>query len=303
MRPSIFTLTILLFAAGARAAPPTPADALIDKGIALRQQHKDQEALDVFQQAHAASPSARTLAQMGLAEASLHRWIDAEAHLSDALDSHDTPWIQSARNRDVLSQTLLLVRTHVGLISIVGPADVEITVAGQSVGRLPISGPLHLAEGRARIEGAAPGRESAAVNLPVPGGQQQTVHLEMPLLPTPATLPTAPTAPSAATSVLDTHAETEGSTWRPWTVGLLAVSAGLIATGAVWIAMDGHGTCNPPPGDYRCLRVYDTKTQGLITAGVGAAGVVASGLIFWHYRHAEAELSLGLGTLSASGTF
>jgi hypothetical protein len=302
MRFHIFTLTILLSAAGARAAPLTEADTLIGKGIALRQQHKDQEALELFERANAASPSARALAQIGLAEASLHRWVDAEAHLSAALDSHDTPWIQSPKNRDVLSQTLLLVRSHVGLVSIAGPAGVEITVAGQSVGRLPLSAPLHLPEGRVRIEGAAPGRETATVNLPVPGGQQQTVHLEMPLVPPLSTLPPAPASTSAQSSLLDTRSEVEGTTWRPWTAGLLVASAGLIATGAVWMAMDGHNACDPPPGD-RCLNVYDTKTQGLIAAGIGAAGVVASGLIFWHYHHAEAQLNLGMGTLSASGTF
>jgi hypothetical protein len=298
-----------LQASAAVAAEPASADALIEQGIALRQKHQFVEALELFRRAHAAAPSGKTLAQIGLTEGSLKQWVDAETHLAAALDAHDTPWIDNTRNRDAISQALALVRSHVGLVSVVGPAGADIAIAGASVGRLPLPGPIHVAEGRVRIEGSGDGRESASVLVLVPGGHELTVHLNLPLLPVSvAHRDTAPEAsavvapPLGQPSLLGTAPE--ATSWKTWTGGgLLAVSAGLIATGIVWVAMDGHDTCNLPSPVDRCMRVYDTKTQGLIT---GAAGIVAGavgGILVWQGHHSDTRLGLGYGALTASGTF
>jgi hypothetical protein len=303
----LLVLTSLQTSAAVASAPPS-ADALIEQGIALRQKHQFLDALELFQRAHAAAPSGKTLAQIGLTEGSLKRWVDAEAHLAAALDAHDTPWIDDAKNREAISQALALVRTHVGLVSVVGPAGAEIAIAGASIGRLPLPGPIHLAEGRVRIEGSGDGRQSAAVDLLVPGGHELTVHLNLPLLPVSVAhrdaAPVAPEAsapPPAEPSLLDTAPE--ATSWKTWTGGgFLAVSAGLIATGIVWVAMDGRDTCNPPPGD-RCLRVYDTKTQGLVTGAAGVVAGVVGGVLVWQGHRSDTRLDLGYGTLTASGTF
>jgi hypothetical protein len=293
--------------AAVASAPPS-ADALIEQGIALRQKHQFLDALELFQRAHAAAPSAKTLAQIGLTEGSLKRWVDAETHLSGALDAHDTPWIDNAKNREAISQALTLVRTHVGLVSVVGPAGADIAIAGAAIGRLPLPGPIHVAEGRVRFEGSGDGRESASVLVLVPGGHELTVHLNLPLLPVSVAHRDAPPValevtapPPAQPSLLETTPEV--SSWKTWTGGgLLAVSAGLIATGIVWVAMDGRDTCNPPPGD-RCLRVYDTKTQGLVTGAAGVVAGAAGGILVWQGHHCDTRLSPGYGTLTASGTF
>jgi hypothetical protein len=303
----LLVLTSLQTSIAVAAAPPS-ADALIEQGIALRQKHQFAEALELFRKAHAAAPSGKTLAQIGLTEGSLKQWVDAEGHLAAALDTHDTPWIDNTENHAAISQALALVRKHIGLVSVVGPAGADIAIAGASIGRLPLPGPIHVAEGRVRLEGSGDGRESASVLVLVPGGHELTVHLNLPLLPvslahrdaaTDAPAVSAP--PPAQPSLLETGPE--ATSWKTWTGGgLLGVSAGLIATGIVWVAMDGRDTCNPPPGD-RCLRVYDTKTQGLIT---GAAGVVAGavgGILVWQGHHSDTRLGLGYGTLTASGTF
>ena len=65
----------------ARAAEPG-ADELITRGLELRRQAKPEQALEMFQRAHALAPSPRTLGQMGLVEASLEHWLDAETHLT-----------------------------------------------------------------------------------------------------------------------------------------------------------------------------------------------------------------------------
>lgn len=308
MRIYVSLLVISLFHASASvAAPAAAADALIDQGIKLRQKRELPEALDIFQRAHALSPSGRTLAQIGLTEANLKRWVDAETHLVAALDSHDTPWIATPKNRDAIQGALALVRTHIGLVSIVGPAGAEIAVAGVSVGRLPLPAAIHVPEGRARIEGSADGREASSASLLVPGGREMTVHLDLPLLPVPfATVGSSLTpaqAPSPALPLVDTTSVADSTPWRTWAGGgLLAVSAALITTGVVWVALAGDGTCSPPAGA-RCMNVYDTKTQGLITAGAGVVAGVVGGILLWQSHHTDTRVGLSFGTLTASGTF
>jgi hypothetical protein len=305
MRMYIPVLVITSVVTSAAAAAPASADALIEQGNALREKHQYEEALELFQKAHALAPSARTLAQIGLAEAKLKRWVDAETHLATALDSHDTPWIENVKNRDALKEALGLVRTHIGLVSVVGPAGAEISVAGTPVGRLPLPAPIHVAEGRARIEGAGDGRQAASVDLRVPGGHELTVHLDLPLLPVTYARPELAPAPAGTSPspLVDSSRVPESTSWKTWTGGgLLAVSAGLIATGIVWVTVDGDNACSPPAG-YRCMRVYDTKTQGLITAGAGVVAGVVGGVLVWQGHHTDTRLGLGLGTLTASGTF
>jgi hypothetical protein len=274
--------------------------------VKLRQKRQFPEALATFQKAHAVAPSGRTLAQIGLTEANLKRWVDAETHLAAALEAHDTPWIEAPKNRDAIVQALDLVSSHIGLVQVVGPNGAEIAIGGVPVGRLPLPSPIHVSEGRARIEGSADGRRSSSVALNVPGGKELTVHLDLPLqtvstVPPPAA-PPAPAAPQTSLAEKGFPADTETS-WKTWTGGgLLGVSAALIATGVVWMAVDGNGTCSPPAGD-RCMREYDTRTQGMVAIGAGVAAAVGGGLLLWQGRHSDGRLALGLGSVAASGTF
>jgi hypothetical protein len=91
----------------------SPAEALIEQGVKARISDRPGDALDLFRKAHALSPTARTLAQMGLAECSLRRWLEAETHLTAALAEHDTPWIEIRRIRATLEFVLALrARSH-----------------------------------------------------------------------------------------------------------------------------------------------------------------------------------------------
>jgi hypothetical protein len=269
----------------------------------LRAKRQLTEALDVFKRAHALAPSARTLAQMGLTEGNLRRWVDAEGHLEAALNAHDTPWIENANNHAAIKDALAVVRGHIGLVSITGPAGADITIGGVLVGRLPLPAPVHVPEGPARVEASATGRQSAAVDLQVPGGHELTVHLDLPSV----ALPTAQEQPvrSSPAPILTT-AQTpvaESTAWKTWTGGgLLAASAALVATGIVWIAIDDNGTCSAPAGT-RCMNVYNTQTQGLIATGAGVAAGIVGGILLWQGVHSDTRVSLGLGGVNASGTF
>jgi hypothetical protein len=310
LRSPILVFIISLVVHGAVApsamAAEDPTEALLRRGAELRKQDRHEEALDLFRKAHALSPSGRTLAQMGLAEFSLKSYVDAETHLVTALAS-DSPWI--AKNRAVLEQALGDVRKHVAIVTVAGPAGTDVAVNGRSVGRLPLSEPLHIAEGQVRIEGTAPDRQPATLDVTLAGGKEFKASLD--LAPVPASVPAlAPTGAAAAPSgpALSGGATADtGRRWQPWVGGgLLALSAAALTTGIVWVSIDGNQNCDIPstaPTGSRCARVYDTKTLGWIAIGAGAAAGVAGGILIWKGRAGDVQLGMGPGTLTAFGRF
>ncbi len=126
-----FCLTGLTQAGIARAEDD--AESLIAKGVALRQQGKDAEALTFFQRALEASPSARARAQVGLGEQALGRWVEAESDLAEALKDEGDAWVK--RYREPLEQALATVRTRLGWLEVtVNAKDAELSVDGVAAG-------------------------------------------------------------------------------------------------------------------------------------------------------------------------
>jgi hypothetical protein len=278
------------------AAPPDPVEATIEEGVKLRTEGRHAEALELFKKAHAEHPSARTLAQMGLAEGSLRRWVDAEGHLAEALATHDTPWIENRRTREALEQALSAVRSHIGSVAVVGPAGAEVSIDQKVVGRLPLAAPLRLPEGTVHVRGSALGHKPVTVETVVAGGGEITVMLDLGLAQPPA-FPAAPIIDDGPLPV------SSSARWKTWTgTSLLAASAAALATGIVWLAVDGNGTCDAPAGA-RCQRLYDTKAQGWVAIGVGAAAGIGGGLLLWQGTRTETRVSFAPGRLTLERRF
>src|SRR5258706_9469725 len=106
------TMSLTTSRSGAQApSAEVTADAALQRGIALRKEQRDQEALDEFRRAYALSPSPRARAQMALAEQALGHWLDADAGLGAALDAKEDAWIE--RNRASLEAARVAVGRHV----------------------------------------------------------------------------------------------------------------------------------------------------------------------------------------------
>ena len=306
----IFFLLVVLASPQAAFAAGTPADKLIDEGIELRIAGQYREAFERFQRAHALSPSALTLAQMALAEADLKRWVDAETHIARALAARGTPWIENTKNRGLLEKTLLLIRSHIGLVAVAGPDGTDVTVDGRAAGRLPLDAPLHIPEGTVRMEGKAEGRQSAATDVVVTGGGEAILRLDLPLV----AIPTAPTpsVPEAVRprepgpSLVDVHPVVESSSWKTGAgIGLLVAAAGLLTWGIVWVAIDGNSTsCGTTLPGAMCP-VYDTGTKGWVLAGIGAATGVSGGVLLYLDRRSPHNVILSMNSTGAIvlGTF
>src|SRR5262245_5743759 len=111
-------LVALSLAGDARA---DDAESLLRRGIDLRKQGQDTEALESFRAAHTLDPTPRAKAQIGLAEQALGRWLDAHQHLSEALSAADDPWI--IKNREALEGARSTIEDRLGWLFVMTNAE------------------------------------------------------------------------------------------------------------------------------------------------------------------------------------
>jgi hypothetical protein len=183
-RARLSLAALLVFAAvsahaGAAHAGPddAEADALIAKGIDLREHGKDDEALAVFKKALAKSPSPRARAQVALAEQALGLWVAAENDLVLALAFENDAWI--TRNRGALEGALAVVRRHIGSLEVRGTEGAEVVLDGVRLGALPATAPFRVEAGKRTLELRAKGfhPSSRSVEVPAGGVARETVML------------------------------------------------------------------------------------------------------------------------------
>jgi hypothetical protein len=163
----------------ARAAGPEEAEveALITRGVELREHGKDDEALVVFKKALARSPTPRARAQVALAEQALGLWVAAEADLQLALAADTDPWI--ARNRAAIEGALATVRRHLGSLEVRGADGTDVLLDGVKLGTLPQAAPFRVEAGKRTLELRAKGFQGTtrAVEVPAGGVARETVTL------------------------------------------------------------------------------------------------------------------------------
>jgi len=148
------------------------------RGFELREKGSDEAALAEFQRAYDLKKGARARAQMALAEQALGRWIDAEAHLTEALQQTRDPWI--ARNRPLLEQALGEIRQHVGSLELSGGTPgAEVRVNGRVAGKMPLDGPLRVEAGSVSLEVRAAGYLPVVrtINVPANGLAREPITL------------------------------------------------------------------------------------------------------------------------------
>jgi hypothetical protein len=151
-----FGLVVLASIVSPTLAVADEVEDLLRKGIDLRREGRDQDALETFRKANQLASTPRTVAQMGLAEQALGRWTDAFEHVEWALLARTDPWI--AKNRSVLESSLTTIRKHVGEVEILGdPKGAEVRVDGRLQGTLPLARSIHAAAGTVSVEVRAPG--------------------------------------------------------------------------------------------------------------------------------------------------
>jgi hypothetical protein len=131
--------------------------------------HHWDDALTLFEQAHALKPNARTLRGMGQCLYELHRYGAAAGFLTQALIDARNPLPNDQRN----ATADLLARANAAAGSVqleLKPRDAELFVDGAKV-EVPESGTLQLDPGHHELSAKAPGYELLIVQVEIASGQ------------------------------------------------------------------------------------------------------------------------------------
>jgi hypothetical protein len=269
-----FALAALLAAAPVRAQEEND-DARITAGVELRSVGKDEEALAVFRAAYAAHATPRALAQIGLAEQALGRWLDAEAHLGSALAAED-PWV--GRHRASLDGALVIVRHHLAWLAVdCTVPGAELWVDGQEIGALPRAEPLRVVAGAIVLDVKAAGYESTRRTVDVaPEARAQERVTLVQLAP-----PEAPAAAAATAPAPPSDAGTQRTlAWSLGGAGLALVAGGVIANVVREenvAAYNDPVQCNPKLGQTVDDVCGDRRTTANTAQVVMAVGYAAGG--------------------------
>ncbi len=214
-------VAIVLLVSLPSAAKAQDARALLEEGVSLRQDGRDEEALERFRQAYEADHSPEALAQVALAEQALGQLPEAEAHLREALSGDQDEFI--ARYQMVLEQALTEIGTRLGSLTLIGgPDGAAVRVAGRVRGQLPFSEPLRVVGGTVHVEVQQDGFIPLLRDVEVPAEGQASLAVEMVPLPSAVT--------EAEPEQSEVAPSESGGEW-PWTmtVGVIAAGAGVVA--------------------------------------------------------------------------
>lgn len=220
--------------ASATPAADAEAEALITRGITLREQGKDDEALGLFRSAYTKSPSPRAGAQVALAEQALGLWVAAEADLMRALAVESDPWI--LKNRAALEGALAVIRRRLGSLEIRGNDGADVVLDGVRLGALPATAPFRVEAGKRNLELRAKGFHptTRAIEIPAGGVARETVTL--------VALSADPAASPAGAPAHDDDGRSDpGRTQRllGWT--FTGIGGALLVTGGVgFVVRKGH---------------------------------------------------------------
>jgi hypothetical protein len=263
--PALLLMFLAFFGSKRSALADEDGEGLIDRGVKLMADGDPAAALAVFKRAQTLSPGPRAQGQVGLAEAALERWVEAEANIGAALAVEDHPWTR--RNRRQLEAALAAVRAHLGMLHVSGsPRGAKIFIGGLARGVLP-SPPLRLAAGTLELSVRAPGYLPVYDDIRVEPASLTRVVIHLSTEP-PATVPKPPPLPPP---------DPARSTW--FGTSLLVAGGAALAVGGYLLGADGKCADG---GDARlCHTVRDTTGAGFAAGGLGvvAIGVGVFGLV------------------------
>ncbi len=150
---------------------------LVEEGVSLREQGRDEEAVGVFRRAYAIDDTPRIRAQLGLALLASGQFVEAYDTLEGALATED-PWIET--HRAALWGSFESAGQHVGLVEVMGgEPGASVSVNGARVGQMPLPRAARAATGRAVIDVALEGYRPFSAEVVVQAGQTSRVRVEL----------------------------------------------------------------------------------------------------------------------------
>jgi hypothetical protein len=298
------TILVVLSSGGAaKGADSVEAETLIRQGLELRQQGRDERALPLFQKAYDLVATPRTAGQLGFAEMAVGYWLDAEQHVSLALESPEHPWV--AKNLATLKQALAQIRTNIGEIVVDGPPDgATLTVNRHPAGTFPLPGPIRVAKGSVNIEVTAPRYHPTTRMLRITGSERQQIVMNLVKIADEAAVsPTSPpvglaTKPSlepqpgapvpADPTMSSLGSDRSGLSLKVgWGIGLgigaAAALVGAVIETVIWQRRrsqfnslnSGCFEDQPDRGGAGCSSIYDSTRSAMTLSLIGYVGAAA----------------------------
>ena len=320
LRTSLLALCAVgLFAGGARAQKKDPSDyqRLVQQGLHEYDLGNFNEAKAFFAQAHALSPSARTLRGLGMSSYELRNYVEAIGYFEQALNSAERPL--TVQMRGEVGQLLKQARAFVTRLQVtLEPSSAELRVDTRPAIKDP-QGYVLLDPGTHELVAEAPEHEALTRNLRTDGGEELKLTLSLrPLHEEPkaeAQREAAPPPAEMADSLGRPERQDSESSIGPWI--LIGSSAAVTIAGGVLIALmvkDKNAVENPS-GDTTYAevkgahdRVFPLSVAGFSALGVGVAGLIVG--IAWKigssgesHHEAPVQVRLEPGGLRVHGTF
>jgi hypothetical protein len=261
---------------------------LMDEGVVLRREGRDQEAAEVFRRAHDAGAGAAALAQLALAEQALGRWLDAAEHLEAAMLEEDNEWI--ARHRAALESSQRTILAHLGTLEIEGePAGARVTIDGRDVGTLPLAAPIRVEAGSVVVGAELADHYPVQRVVAVLAGRRARLVLSFVPLPAEPTVaePVARVEPIAVDAPVAPGAARDGDLdVLAWSIGTSALAVlSFVASAIAWWgfrepAVEAWNACSAvgPDGRWSNCPGHGARYQRAEVATVllgGLAGVSA----------------------------
>jgi hypothetical protein len=298
------------FAAGTATASDIPpsVDDLAASGLRMRDEGRDEEALALFRRSFETSHQPRSLAQMGLAEQALGRFVPAERDIRSTLSSQNDPWI--GLNRAVLEHALSVVSSHLAEVEVISniPGS-ALWINGSSVGTLP-SSPVRVEAGGIVFEVRARGYETIRRAVEVAAGAR--FREEVALVPVVRSLDLREPTPVQSADTAPHASPRRTAAWSLVVAGSTLLAGGIAAqlvraTDVTTYNDDALCFFGALTRDERCgrYRIAADRAQTLALVGyLGAVGALGAAALFILVdrpdRPTRSQVSCELGPLAVA---
>lgn len=294
----------------ASAAPEGTTESYVEQGLELRRARRDEAALSAFERAYQTDARPMILAQIGLAEQALGRFVEAEQHLTQSLATTDA-WID--QHRATLEKALSVIAGRLSWLEIaVNAPGAELRVDAQP--RSLDSSPYRLTSGPHTLEVRFASGVTIRRNIELGPGERRIYQLERPeptpppvvARPQPAPPPrhlAPPAPPRPAAPRHNVRSWAYASATLAGVALLEAVAASLVRQSYI---DDYNSPECAPDRSQRCAAYRrSANTFGTIAvvgyAVAGAAGLTSFALFAepWWSRSGAPSASAGLGVSGA----
>jgi hypothetical protein len=274
------------------AAEDAVVEALIQRGIQLRRNNADEEALAVFLEAEKQDPtSVRVLLHVVTAAQAAGKWLLADSYMRKVTALDSDPYYQ--RHSDAIEVVRRSIAARVGTFQVQGSPDgASVRLDGQLVGTLPMTTPTSIEAGAYLMEVHKAGYYRLRRNVTISGGVLTREPVELNQAVARGDLGAGSGTTSAASDEVGSERSPDAWWKSPavgWTMLGLGVASGVVSGVAFSTREDrvdrwNDDRCIPSenPGSTRLSNCSSFKDQadtmqtlGIVTA---ISGVVLGGL-------------------------